>query len=174
MSTLYTLAYPTLSDEDRHFVERLRHRHDPRFFDRVAAHFTLVFGCSGIGADVYIEHVRGVAASMAPVRFACRYAMLGAGDHDATAYVYLVPDEGFSGLALLHDALYRGPLEPHLRLDVPFVPHITVCTTPWRAEAKALCDELNAGGLVMAGAVEALSVCTLEGERVKTLAEFRL
>ena len=54
-------------------------------------------------------------------------------------------------------------LAPHLRLDVPFVPHLT-----------ALCDELNGRGLHIAGAIEAIDVCRLEVDRVRSLAHFEL
>jgi hypothetical protein len=45
--------------------------------------------------------------------------MPGADDEDETAYVFSVPDEGFSAVSILHDRLYTGILAPFLRLDIP-------------------------------------------------------
>lgn len=169
MSSLYTLAFPHWSEPDRAFVEQLRREHEPRFSDRVAAHFTLAFGCTGVPEADYRAHVRQVAQAAPPLAFCFRWAMLGADALDETAYAYLVPDEGFSALSRLHAALYRGPLAPFLRLDIPFVPHITVCSTPLPAEAKALCDALNRRGLQVAGEVRELSVCRLVEGRIERL-----
>src|SRR5262245_22726723 len=59
-------------------------------------------------------------------------------DSDVTADVFLVPDEGNSALSLLHDQLYTGPLVSHLRLDLQYVPHITIGTLSDREKAKRL------------------------------------
>jgi hypothetical protein len=63
-------------------------------------------------------------------------AMLGAEDGAETPYVFPVPDEGYSALSLLHDRLYSGPLVRCLRLDLMYVPHITIGTCAGRYEAK--------------------------------------
>lgn len=121
-------------------------------------HCTLVFGCSGVPPDAYTAHVARIASASAPIDFVCRYAMLGADDADDTAYVFLVPDEGYARLSLLHDALYTGPLQPFLRLDLPYVPHLTIGRSRDRHEAKAWCDGLNARGVRIAGALRELTV----------------
>ena len=143
MRTLYTLAYPSLSEADMNFIERFRHEHDARYRDVVASHFTMVFGCNAVGEVEYRQHVAAVAKANVTLDFSCRYAMLGSDDQDQTAYVFLVPDEGYSGFSLLHDRLYTGVLSPHLRLDIPFVPHITIGTLEDRRVAKQLCDDLD-------------------------------
>ncbi|MDH3207790.1 MAG: 2'-5' RNA ligase family protein [Gemmatimonadota bacterium] len=174
--TLYTLGYPELSQPDAEFIEAFRREHDLPYRDVVAAHFTLLFGCGDVALSDYTSHVEQVAAGFPPVSFNCRYAMLGSGadaDRD-TAYVFLVPDEGYAALSLLHDALYRGLMEPFLRLDVPFIPHITIGTLRDRAEAKSLCDELNERGLSIQGRVANLTVGELTPDRIVDLSEHRL
>ena len=173
MRKLYTLAYPTLNAADSQFIERFRVANDLHH-GRVAAHFTLVFGCGAVDELQYTEHVQAVAKKLRAVSFVFRYAMLGADDQDSTAYVFLVPDEGYSGLSLLHDRLYQGVLEPYLRLDLPYVPHITIGTVPERRRAKVLCDQLNEQGIQVGGRVESLSVCALEGGKVRTIESFPL
>ena len=173
MTALYTLAYPKLSGADAERLEAFRSRHDPHH-DIVAAHFTMVFACTGIDEQTYIEHVATVARASCPINFSCRYAMLGADDEAERGYVYLVPDEGFSGISRLHDALYTGPFRSRLRLDIPFVPHITLGASKDRNAARRLCDELNAVGSVIHGVMDAVSVAALRGGKIHDLATFSL
>ena len=100
--------------------------------------------------------------------------MLGTDDFDDTAYVFLVPDEGYSGISLLHDRLYTGILQPFLRLEVPFIPHITIGTLKDRSTAKALCDELNRSGVLIDGSLEALTIGVLEDGKLRHLSSHTL
>jgi hypothetical protein len=59
--------------------------------------------------------------------------MLGA--DESGSYVFLVPDEGSGALSLLHDRLYSGLLAS-LRIDLPYVPHITIGRCSERQKAK--------------------------------------
>lgn len=171
---LFTLAYPALSAQDKAMIDAFRAEHDQRYRHVVAAHFTLVFGLAGISERDYLNHVESIAAMAAPVPFHCRYAMLGADESDDTAYVFLVPDEGNSAIALLHDRLYTGILAPLLRLDLEYVPHITIGTCPARQDAKALCDALNGQGISIAGRVEALTVAAMTGGIIENIEAFQL
>ena len=147
MPLLYTVAYPEISPVDSSFIQTFRQQNDIPYRDVVAAHFTLVFGCRAIKESDYRAHIQEIACTFTPIHFCCRYAMLGADDQDDTAYVFLVPDEGYSQISLLHDRLYTGILEPHLRLEIPFIPHITIGTLKDWKLAKSLCDGLNRKGL---------------------------
>lgn len=174
MRRLYTLAYPTLTTPDKKLIDAFRVQHDLRSAGMVEAHFTMVFGATVIDTWRYIDHIKGIAGTVPPIQFHCRYAMLGADDIDETAYVFLVPDEGYSKLSLLHDRLYSGLLAPLLRLDLQYVPHITIGTCPVRHEAKRLCDDLNARGVSIAGKVETLTVAAMVDGKIENLEEFRL
>jgi 2'-5' RNA ligase len=167
MPPLYTLAYPLLSQADRAFIDSYRSEHDAAFRDVVAPHFTMLFGCDQIAESQYKEHVRSVAARSKPVSFVCRYAMVCNDVSNENFYVFLVPDEGYSALSLLHDELYRGPLAPFLRLDAPYVPHVAVATSQDSKHIKDLCDSLNKGGLSMAGSVDRLTMCSLVDGKIR-------
>jgi hypothetical protein len=171
MKTLFTLAYPVISIQDNQWIEVFRSEHDPQS-GLVEAHFTLVYGCKTLDPASYAAHIESVGRDMAPIRFVCRYAMLGS-ERDR-APIFLVPDEGFGELSRLHDALYTGPLADHLRLDIPFVPHITIGASNDRQVAKNLCDRLNARGLAIEGTVDSLTVASLESHKVRTLKSFDL
>jgi 2'-5' RNA ligase len=141
---------------------------------RVEPHFTIAFGASGVDDDDYLEHVRKITAALHPITFHCRYAMLGADENSDTSYIFLVPDEGNSALSLLHDRLYSGLLASCLRIDLPYVPHITIGRCSERQKAKELCDELNARPLSIAGSVEALTVALMVDDIIKNLRSFEL
>lgn len=173
LPTLYTIAYPSVSASAQAFIEGFRRQHDPQA-DLVAAHFTLVFGCTAIAEANYQAHVAAIARQTPVLRFHCRYAMLHAGGPDGMAYVFLVPHEGNRALSRLHDRLYTGVLAPHLRVDIPYVPHITIASTRNMAAAKALCDGLNQGGIDIAGELRSLTVGVLQGGRLHTVGEHRL
>jgi 2'-5' RNA ligase len=160
MKHLYTVAYPLISDANRDLIEVFRSMHDPQR-GVIAPHFTLMFGCNAVSEQEYLAHVALVAAQTRQIRFHCKYAMLGAGDDGETAHIFLVPDKGHSALSLLHDALYTGCLSPHLRLDLPYTPHITVGALKNRAHAKALCDELNGRRVDIEGLISTIHVGSL-------------
>ena len=100
--------------------------------------------------------------------------MLGSDDEAQNGYVYLVPDEGYSAVSRLHDALYDGLLSSHLRLDIPFLPHITLGASTDRKFLKRLCDELNATSFTVLGSIHELSVATLHEGRIRNLVNFSL
>src|SRR5687768_14170276 len=110
MPTLYTVSYPEVSPEASQFMQTFRNEHDLPYRDVVAPHFTMIFGCAAIPEEQYTKHVAAIARESRVLSFSCKYATLGADDSDDTAYVFLVPDEGYAAISLLHDRLYSGAL----------------------------------------------------------------
>ena len=88
--------------------------------------------------------------------------------------LFLVPDEGFSELALLHDALYTGVLASKLTLEIPYVPHIGIATLEDPTRCKELADALNGQGLNIAGTIDEISVVEYDGRVVDDRRHFRL
>jgi 2'-5' RNA ligase len=162
VSALYTVAYPELNADDEAFVEAFRTIHDPRGHSLIRAHFTLVSPCDAVPLDTYVAHVASIAVHSQAIRFVCRKAAVGPGDAPGWGSVYLVPDEGCVELLLLHDRLYSGILEPHLRSKPSFVPHVTMAAGLDRADAKRLCAGLNAREFEIAGWVAALQVGSID------------
>jgi 2'-5' RNA ligase len=171
---LYTIARPTLSAEDLQRIESVRKQHDAQFHSIVAAHFTLVFGCDSLSPGDYASHVQKIASQFSPIDFICRYVMLSNDDPNDTAYAFLVPDNGFAAISRLHDALYTGPLRSKLRLDLPYIPHITLGRFSDRSEAKSLCDTLNAEPLHVSGELLSLEMGVIENGKFSTLSTFPL
>lgn len=171
MRKLYTVAFPSLSETDLRFIAGIRARHD-RQVSVLGPHFTLLHGCDRVDEATYIDHVRAVAASTMAFQFAC---IETEPDEDAgRGYVYLVPDLGRMDVVTLHDQLHTGPMAPYLRKDKRFVAHMTIGHAANLDEAAALCDELNAEGVDIAGSIDALVVGCLEHGRFVELARIAL
>jgi len=90
------------------------------------------------------------------------------------SYVFLVPDEGFSDVVQLHDKIYSRELRSCLRLDIPFVPHITVASSKKVAVCKELVDVLNDKKFEVTGRVQSLDLVFEDGNRITTVSQIRL
>ena len=171
---LLALCYPQVSEDHQQFMDQVRDRYDPVYKDVVRPHFTIVFQVHDIPEVAFSQHIQRVAARHEPFEFVCRYAMLHNDHNSDDWYVFLVPDEGFSRIARLHDELYTDLLAPQLRFDLPYVPHISVARLKDRLACKELVDELNRNGREVAGMVDTISVCAYDGQIVTNLHHFRL
>lgn len=102
-------------------IEDVRQAYDPTS-SLIAAHLTLVFPVpASIGVEGLRSHVQRVAAATASFDIRLRGVQLTA-DHR----IFLLVRDGTEDVVGLHDALYTGILRPHLRSDIPFVPHVTL------------------------------------------------
>ncbi|MCK9684694.1 2'-5' RNA ligase family protein [Scleromatobacter humisilvae] len=171
MRKLYTVAFPSLGEEDARIIAGIRARHD-RQVSVLGPHFTLLFACDAVDEAIYVDHVRTIAASTVSFPFTCLETEPDEGA--ARGVVYLVPDLGRNQLTTLHDRLYTGPMAPHLRHDVQFVAHMTVGHAADVDAAAALCDAINADGIDIAGTIDALVVGCVEHGRFVELARFAL
>jgi 2'-5' RNA ligase len=160
--TLAIVAYPQLSDEDRHWIEDFRRAHDPQA-SLIAAHFTLVFPVE-VQTDDLVEHARSVLKDFQAFSFVLGRARTVKRVVGQGAHVFLVPDQGASQIIDLHDRLYSGFLEPHLRADIPFVPHITVVAHADVDECERLAAMLNEQSRKIRGEVNRVDVIPGEGE----------
>lgn len=147
----------------------------PKFvYPKLVPHFTVVFPQTALDETALVAHVRPIAAAQPPIPFVIRYALPVHDSFSADTYLFLVPDEGFSALVRLHDRLYTGALAGELRLDIPFIPHITVAHTADASACKAAADALNAQPFELRGVIEALDVVAVEGDTARTVAQVGL
>jgi 2'-5' RNA ligase len=167
---LLVLGYPSLDSADYRWVQAFRADHDPQF-RIVAPHFTLVFPLDDSLEDELTAHVRLHAKSSPKLSFTLRCATLMPDAGSESAHIFLTPDEGFSALVKLHNQLYTGVLAPHLRLDMPFVPHITVGQKDDRQAAQRLVAELNTQNFAIQGSIARLTVIRFANGLVTNLVE---
>jgi 2'-5' RNA ligase len=160
------VAYPQLSDEDATWIQSIRAQHDPNAA-LIALHFTLVFPTAVEDEQRLRRDIYQQVAGRAPFPFVIRCALPVQDLLSPSTHVFLVPDEGLSQLVRLHDALYAASLRASLRLDIPFIPHITVGAAREPAAAKALADTLNHEGRVIKGAIGSVSLVSFDGRAVE-------
>ena len=168
---IFTVAMPKWSAEAQTLVQGFRRAHDPQF-GLIEPHFTLVFGAA-LEAEPCIAHVRAVAQESPPLPFKLSHAMLYY-TGDGPAYVFLVASEGAAGLTRLYRHLHGGPLASSLRLDKPFVPHITIAAVDDPAAALRVADEWNAQNINLSGEIDVLTAGRITDGRFQILAETRL
>lgn len=160
------VAYPRLDEADARWVQAIRQQYDPHAAI-IAPHFTLVFPTEIEDERRFLLELRQQAAPFAPFTFVIRCALPVKDLLSPSTHIFLVPDEGLSTLVRLHDALYASSLAPVLRLDIPFIPHITVGATGELAVAKAITDAVNLQERAVEGVIDQLSLIRFDGRTVE-------
>jgi len=169
--SLLVLAYPKIEKQDYEWIQNIRSKEDERFYDVVEPHFTLVFPVSNINQEVFINHVQKVSKKYGTFYFALRCAQIVKDSFSNYTDVFLVPEEGYRIFIKLHDALYTGPLEEELRLDIPFIPHIGIANHKDARKCKELADRINTQNPEIIGAINKLSIVSYENDKVLNLTD---
>jgi 2'-5' RNA ligase len=151
------------------WIADIRREHPGLRHSVLAPHFTFVFPTSDLSESNFVAHVAGCAAGVRRLAFTLRSSLLVKDDSGDAYYVLLVPDEGFSGVVKLHDKLYTGPLADSLRLDIPFIPHVTVGYSADAQLCKSIVDALNASEFEIEGTIAALDIVRKEGTAARTI-----
>jgi 2'-5' RNA ligase len=172
--SLAVISYPKLSQTDVGWLAKIRTIYPKLHYPKFAPHFTFVFPSERISADILIGHVQAQTATQPRIRFTIRCALPMPDALSDNTHLFLVPDEGFSAILRLHDRLYTGLLADDLRLDIPYIPHITLGYTPDPAFCKQVADDLNRQPFTISGAIEQLSIVRVEGETATTIASIPL
>lgn len=174
---LFVLAYPELAVADAAAIEAFRRRHDPAHAALVAAHFTLVFGVSGMAADTLAAPLATVAAAGSGFAFSLDRAV-PFGGAEGPSWLFLKPGTGDRRFRALHRALNR-PLHRfvpagHLPAEQPFEPHLTIARA---GDRLGLAPAVGAAAnlpLPIRGRVSVLTLAKLEGDTLRDLAAFPL
>jgi len=171
---LAVVSYPSISQEDHEWIQAIRARHD-RYYQLIAPHFTFVFPCS-LGEKVLTKHVKRQSAGVNQFRFVTRCAVVNKDATEDMAHVFLTPDEGFSDIVRLHDRFYTGILTSELRIDIPFIPHISIGNADDPLECQRLVDKLNEEAFAVDGTIDTLDVVSVDIERgeVRTIEQVKL
>lgn len=161
---LFVLAFPKLSPQDLAWIQAIRQAHDAQF-EVVDPHFTLLFGTTAVSRADLLSHVTQQAATTSAFSLSLCAAISVKDSFSPYTHTFLVPDTGNSDLIKLHDQLYTGPLRNEQRLDIPYIPHITVGSFADPQQGQQLAERLNSENFVIDGAVDALDVVALaDGE----------
>ncbi len=163
MANLYAAFFPDLSQHT--WIFEFRKLHDPKAAF-VAPHITLINPTSDFADVAMADEVRRTAEKTNKFEAIFRSAivmpeLINEGKY--SAYVFLVPDEGFSRIINLRNELYSGMLKTSLRLDIPFVPHITIGSGLSLDIAKELVDNLNSKPIEIRTLVDKVSLVEISG-----------
>ncbi len=168
------VAYPKLSESDFNWIQGYRKENDPRYFNIVNPHFTLVFAIGDIEKEVFLEEIRKQVAKIKKFNFELKVATINLDDSKEYHHEFLVPDKGYSNIVKLHDSLYSGLLSKYLRLDLDFIPHIGIGNSDDGLISKKRIDELNARGVDISGVVDTIDIIEYKDGTVTTLETVQL
>lgn len=157
MPSLYTVAFPKLSATDQGRIREIRKQFDPNF-TKIGPHFTLLFGCAEVSFNDYCKHVARIAEKTDAFQFHCNQVSPEADYFSSDGYLFLTPEKGRRNIQALHDHLYSGIMSPYLKLDIPFIPHITVGRRSSIEDAGKISESINKDPISISGTVEALTV----------------
>jgi 2'-5' RNA ligase len=173
------IAYPTFTGADLTWIEAIRANYDPQAA-LVAPHLTLLFpiAADAVSVDEVVTHLHNVVTErvcpMPAFVVTFRSALVMPETGRAGGHLFLIPDEGMSQLVKLHDWLYRGPLASHLRLDIPFMPHITIGAGHDLAALHQVAQTLNDSAFALETTIDRLTVIRHAAGVVTTVGEIPL
>jgi 2'-5' RNA ligase len=163
------VAIPLFDADDRNWIESIRAKHDPEA-KRIAAHFTLVFPAV-LPLRATESHVTRVAHATEPIRFVLRRATVAPDAVGSGGHVFLIPEDGRDAIAGLHERLYEGALQPHLRRNTSFTPHISVAAGTSLEPLHMLAGELNAKNLSIRGSISEIVLVDVTEDEIRHAAQ---
>jgi 2'-5' RNA ligase len=102
-------------------IEAFRRKHDPAA-GLIAAHVSLVFPFPTALSRLQVQtHVQRVVSRWPPIPVTFRRVR-----PHANEFLFLMAARGAASITALHDKLYTRSLQPHLRRDLAYEPHITL------------------------------------------------
>jgi 2'-5' RNA ligase len=166
------VAIPSFDADDRQWIESIRARHDPEA-KRIPAHFTLVFPAV-LSLRAIQAHVTRVAHATEPIRFVLRRATVAPDAVGAGGHVFLIPEDGRDALAGLHERLYEGALQPHMKRHTSFTPHVTVAAGRAVDPLHTLAGELNTKNLAIKGSISEIVLVDVTEEAIRQVGSYPL
>jgi len=153
MKKYYIAFFPEI--DERHWVSKFRDQYDPKS-QFIAPHLTLFFPSEFESFDELSAEVERVTSNTKKFKVIFRAAMMM--PELGSCSIFLVPSEGFSEVLRLHSLLYAEKYAHLLRLDIPFVPHMTIGSNLSLSEGKKLVDKLNSKQFELKFILDRLSI----------------
>lgn len=174
--TLAVVCFPAISLRDRAWIDDIRAKYAGLHYAALAPHFTFVFPTSTVSPDALMRHVENIGAesTIYQIAIVIRCCLPVKEVLSPQTHLFLTPDEGLSQIVKLHDRLYTDILAPDLRLDIPYIPHMTLGYSTDAQYCKQVADELNQTNFEIRGKIEALSVLAITESAIDVLATIPL
>lgn len=162
MASYYVAFFPDLSSH--HWITEFRCANDFKAM-LVQAHITLVNPITDFPLESLKREVAAAAKGTRKFKAVFRSILIMPEidkNGSRVASIFLVPDEGLSSILKLRHLLYDGNLRPLLRLDIPFVPHITIGVVNDLESAQRLADKRNRDSFEVVIEVDKISIVEIE------------
>lgn len=170
---LLVAAFPELSDKDFNWLQDFRKKND-RYYNILNPHFTIVFPVYEIKEREFIEHVKKTTCELSEIEFTLCSAVTVKDSFSDFWDVLLTPDEGNSRIRKMHDALYTGLLITHLRLDIPYLPHMTVGNDIDPYYSFNMAKEINNADIAIKGMIKSITIASYDGKSLEKIEDIRL
>ena len=165
---LHVVAYPEVDNSSYDLIQSYRQAYNS-LYNVIEPHFTLVFSVGHMDVAAFIDEVKQVASSTKKIDFCSRCLAINKDSFSKHFDAFLIPDEGHSDVIKLHDKLYSGLLAPHHRIDITYVPHVSLANSPDVRVIKTIVDKWNAEDHIIQGRISFLDVINYENRKVETL-----
>lgn len=165
---LHVVAYPELAPVDYEKIQLVRQAHNS-LFGVIEPHFTIVFSVPDMDVGVFIEEIKKQVGQTPAIPFCLRCAVITKDSFSNNYDAFLVPDEGFSRILKLHDKLYSDKLSHHHRLDISYIPHISIAYSNDVHTIKNIVDQWNEHESAIHGRISALDIINYENRVVTTV-----
>ncbi|OGY39174.1 MAG: hypothetical protein A2391_00925 [Candidatus Brennerbacteria bacterium RIFOXYB1_FULL_41_13] len=168
------VAYPKISEFDFNWIQEYRSKNDPRYFNVVKPHFTIVFATGDISQEEFIQEAKKQTENIQQFDFELNIATINQDDSKEYYHEFLVPEKGYAAIVKLHDKLYSGAFYKNLRFDIDFIPHVGIGNADDVQESKKRVDSLNAKSVSIIGKVDTLDILEYKDGKVSTIDQIKL
>lgn len=168
---LLVAVFPGISAEDHHWIQAYREENDS-LFTIVQPHFTIVFPVNDIEQTAFINEIRHLAKDQPAISFEITNTVVRKDDFRDHYHEFLIPCKGNKEIIELHDRLYAGLLQPHLRADLEYVPHISI----GNSASREICERRlnNVKIKPFKGRISELTILAYENNVVSELSRISL
>jgi hypothetical protein len=170
---LHVVAYPNLITADYVLVQQCREQYNS-LFRIIEPHFTLVFSVPDMPAEEFISEVQKQTSRVRAIPFCFRCVTINKDSFSPNYDAFLVPDEGHSDIMKLHDRLYSGALALHHRMDISYIPHLSIANSTDPRLIKGVVDDWNAKSFEIRGTLDTLDIINYENRQVISLTQIHL
>jgi 2'-5' RNA ligase len=154
---LLAVAYPVLSRADYNLIEKYRRDNDPQQ-KIIKPHITLVFPVVGIPVPEFIQEISKQIENIRSIPFSIASCALHKDLISGNYYAFLVPDEGYEKIKVLHEHVYTGSLLAHKQMDIPFIPHMTIGASSDETNCQNMVDLWNEIGSKIQGLIAGIDI----------------
>ncbi len=172
--TLVVISYPKIDDRQFRWIQSVRKEYDELYFNVINPHFTFVFPLTSVSQGQLIQHIANQLIGQKQIDFILTKAIVEKDAFIDYTHTFLVPDKGYDTIVKLHDKLYTGILEPELRRDIPYIPHIGIGNDKNPQVCKKLTNEINWKKISIAGRIGNIDIAEYKNDEVVTIERLEL